>query len=115
MASQNIATDIRIPLRKGGNDVWDVSRPYGLAAFNLIRGVEGIEDEAFAVTVDADCNARAVGLSHPDFAMTLRAPGSLGPFAKTEDMVVVNRQLARMEALLPEAHRAAKAKTLPLR
>ena len=109
MATESVATDLCIPLRTVGEDGLNASRPYATAAFDLIRGVEGMADEVFAVAVNADCNARSVGVSHPDFAAMIQAPGTLGPFAKTEDGEVLGRQMAQIEARLPEAHSAAQA------
>ena len=109
MATDTVATDLCIPLRIGGDDGWDASRPYATAAFDLIRGVEGMGDEVFAVAVNANCNARSVGVSHPDFADMVQAPGSLGPFARSADAGVLNRQMAEIEDRLPAAHSAAQA------
>lgn len=109
MATESVATDLRIPLRTGGENCLNASRPYATAAFDLIRGIEGMGDQVFEVAVNADCNARSVGASHPDFAAVIQAPGSLGPFAKTEDSGVLGRQMAQIEARLPEAHSAAQA------
>lgn len=109
MAQQSVASELRIPLRTGVGDGWNTFRPYAMAAFDLIRGLEAGSDELVAVVINADCNARSVGVTHPDFAAMIEAPGSLGPFARSADMTVIGNQIARIEARLPEAHRAAQA------
>ncbi len=55
-------------------------------------------DEAFAVAVNADCNTRLVEVSHSDFAEMAQVPGSLGPFARSSDVVVLGPQIAQVEA-----------------
>lgn len=66
-------------------------------------------DEVFAVTVNADCNARSAGVSQPDFAAMIQAPWAFGPFAKTEDGEVLSHRVAEIEGRLPTAHFAEKA------
>ena len=110
MASESVATEIRIPFRPEVDGLVTDARPYALTAFDVVvQAQEWATDEVFAVAVDSGCNARVVGDSHPAFAAVFHAPGSLGAFARSDYVGVHGAQMVRIESRLPTAHRAAQA------